>query len=471
MLRPWKLEIKINFECVTPIYLQIVNGIIDDIKSGKVQGGSVLPGSRKLAKLLEVNRNTVVKAIEILTVEGWLESKERQGVFVANDIPNLKSDSSDEKKVNPTLKLVATSKIIFDDGIPDSKIAPMSELSRAYRRVFNQKARWKMMGYGNAVGTLEFREAIVQMLNYKRGLSSSVEEIAITRGSQMAMYLSAQVLLGSGDLVIVENPGYRPAWQAMESSGAKVVPVNVDNEGIQVEQIESLLKTHSNIKAVLLTPHHHYPTTVTLSLSRRLKLIELSNRYGFTIIEDDYDHDFHYHQRPVFPISSYKEAQNCVYIGSMSKVVAPALRIGYVVGSNDMIQRIAKLRKEIDVQGDTIMELAVLDLIESGEMRRHIKRATSHYLKKRDFFNTLITEKLKDKVSYDLPEGGLAFWLRPKEKTDIFKLSENLLKKEVQIITPDKFGTDRTINGIRLGFASLSEDLLEKGVAEIAKFL
>ncbi|GGX34400.1 PLP-dependent aminotransferase family protein [Aquimarina muelleri] len=469
MLRPWKLELKINFESAIPIYLQIVDGIIDDIKSGKVQGGSALPGSRPLAKILEVNRNTVVKAIEILTAEGWLVSRERQGVFVANDIPNLKQDGLGIKKAHSTLKLVATPKIIFDDGIPDSKLAPMSELSRAYRRVFNQKARWKMMGYGNAVGTLEFREAIVQMLNYKRGLCTTVEEIAITRGSQMAMYLSAQVLLGLGDIVIVESPGYRPGWQAMESSGAKIVPVNVDSEGIEIEHIERLLKIHSNIKAVLLTPHHHYPTTVTLSLSRRLRLIELSNHYGFTIIEDDYDHDFHYHQRPVLPLSSHKEAHNCIYIGSMSKVVAPALRIGYVIGSIDMIQRIAKLRKGMDVQGDTIMELAVLDLIESGEMRRHIKRATSHYLKKRDFFNTLVIDRLKDKVSYDLPEGGLAFWLRPKYETDIFRLSENLLKKDIKIITPDKFGTDRTINGIRLGFASLSEDQLEKGVSEIAK--
>ncbi|ULT23368.1 aminotransferase class I/II-fold pyridoxal phosphate-dependent enzyme [Sphingobacterium sp. E70] len=142
-----------------------------------------------------------------------------------------------------------------------------------------------------------------------------------------------------------------------------------------IEDIIALLKLHKNIKAIYVTPHRQYPTTVTMSLKRRLELIELSNEYGFTIIEDDYDNEFHFGYRPILPLSSFMELKNYVYIGTMSKVVAPALRIGYIA-SNDctLINKVARLRKIIDVQGDSIMEQAVLQLIKDGTIKRHIKK-------------------------------------------------------------------------------------------------
>ncbi|PKV52574.1 GntR family transcriptional regulator/MocR family aminotransferase [Aquimarina sp. MAR_2010_214] len=473
MLRPWKLQIKIDFKVETPIYIQIVNAIIEAIKSGKLQYGTALPGSRKLAELLNVNRNTVVKALGILTVEGWLISKQRKGVFVASDIPEIGSKT---KVLNPSKyykKEQTPLEIIFDDGIPDSKMAPMEELSRAYRRVFNQKSKWKLMGYYNELGTLEFREAIAQMLSFKRGLNIATDHVAITRGSQMAMYLAAQVLFSKGDAVIVENPGYIPAWKVFEKAGATVIPVQTDNEGIRIDEIETILNNNLNVKAVFVTPHHQYPTTVTMSLVRRLKLIDLSNTFGFTIIEDDYDHEFHFEQRPVLPISSHKEIQNYIYIGSMSKVVTPALRMGYLVSNTDFINKISDLRKIIDVQGDIIMELAVLDLIRSGDIRRHLKRATSHYRKKRAYFKQLLETHLADKVTFEVPKGGLAFWIKPNKKVNNKKFHESLLKRNVDIITTNNFGnkSNKNISGLRIGYASLSSEKLKKGLIEIGKLL
>ncbi len=211
---------------------------------------------------------------------------------------------------------------------------------------------------------------ISQMLNHQRGMQIHEKEISITRGSQMAMFLTAQSLLTSGDCVIVENPGYQPAWQAFEYSGAKLLPVSVDEEGINVQAIEKLLSQYKNIKAVYITPHRQYPTMVTLSLSRRLRLIELANQYNITIIEDDYDNEFHFGYRPILPISSFPELNNYVYVGTLSKVVAPALRIGYLATKNqDLLQKIGSLRKIIDVHGDVIMEQAVLQLIKEGAVK------------------------------------------------------------------------------------------------------
>lgn len=473
MLRDWNFEIQLNEKSDKTIYLQIADAIIKDIHSGRLKPGDALPGSRNLAQLLKVNRNTVVEALNVLLIEGWLISKERQGTFVADILP----DFEEVQKIN---RVVSTAKSIlnshyhlqFDDGNPDSKIAPIEELARAYRQIFNQKARWQMMGYGNELGDLEFRKSIVQMLNHQRGMQVNEQNICITRGSQMAMYLTAQYLFTKNDYVIVENPGYKPAWSAFENAGAKLLPASVDKDGLLIDDVIAYLKSGKNIKAIYVTPHRQYPTTVTLSLKRRLELIRLSNDYGFTIIEDDYDNEFHFGYRPVLPLSSFTELKNYVYIGTMSKVVAPALRIGYLASNDDvLIEKVGSLRKIIDVQGDSIMEQAVLQLIKDGTIKRHIKKATNHYKAKRAFMATVLNKHIKNKATYAIPEGGLAFWIVPNKQIDWSQVSKKLKSKGIKIITPDTYSFAETVNGIRLGYGSLSEKELEEGIIALAKML
>src|SRR5690606_36270807 len=188
------------------------------------------------------NRNTVVEALNVLLIEGWLVAKERQGTFVADTLPDFK----EVQKIKPLTSNIENKEgkhyhLQIDDGSPDSKIAPITELARAYRQIFNQKARWQMMGYGNVLGDLEFRKIIVQMLNHQRGMQVDEQNICITRGSQMAMYLTAQCLLTNGDYIMVENPGYKPAWSAFESPGAKLLPVNVDKDGLIIDEVLAYL--------------------------------------------------------------------------------------------------------------------------------------------------------------------------------------------------------------------------------------
>ncbi|WP_333662859.1 PLP-dependent aminotransferase family protein [Chishuiella changwenlii] len=473
MLRDWKFEIQLDEKSDKAIYLQIADAIIKDIHSGRLKPGDALPGSRNLAQLLKVNRNTVVEALNVLIIEGWLIPKERQGTFIADTLPDFK-----EVKANNPINVSKKNTINkhyhlqFDDGSPDSKIAPITELARAYRQIFNQKARWQMMGYSNELGDFEFRKSIVQMLNHQRGMQVNEQNIYITRGSQMAMYLTAQYLFTKNDYVIIENPGYKPAWSAFESAGAKLLPANVDKDGLVIDDVISYLKSGKKIKAIYVTPHRQYPTTVTLSLKRRLELIQLSNEYGFTIIEDDYDNEFHFGYRPVLPLSSFTELKNYVYIGTMSKVVAPALRIGYLASNDDaLIEKVGSLRKIIDVQGDSIMEQAVLQLIKDGIIKRHIKKATNHYKAKRDFMAALLNEHMNNKATYTIPEGGLAFWVVPNEQIDWLLVSKKLKNKGIKIIMPDSFSFGKTINGIRLSYGSLSEKELEEGIIALAEAL
>lgn len=470
MLREWEFQIQLDEQSDKAIYLQIADAIIQDIHSGRLAPGNALPGSRNLAQRLKVNRNTVVEALNVLLIEGWLVSKERQGTFVASTFPDFKKN----QPITVTYASIADStsrpaRLQIDDGHPNSKIAPINELARAYRQIFNQKARWRLMGYGNELGDLEFRRTIVQMLNHQRGMRINEQHICITRGSQMAMYLTAQCLFSKGDYVIIENPGYKPAWDAFEQTGAKLLPASVDKDGLIIDDVLAYLKVHKNIKVIYVTPHRQYPTTVSLSLKRRLELIKLSNKYGFTIIEDDYDNEFHFGYRPILPLSSVVELNNYVYIGTMSKVVAPALRIGYLVSSDaTLIEKVGRLRKIIDVQGDSIMEQAVLQLVKDGTIKRHIKKATNHYKSKRDITAILLKKHLGNKASYLIPEGGLAFWIVPKEQVDWALIAEKLNINGFNMITPDNYSFDKTVNGMRLGYASLSEQELEECIHMLA---
>ena len=471
MLRPWKLEIRVDHKSEKAIYLQIADAIIENIQSGRLKSGDVLPGSRSLADMIHVNRNTIVEALNVLLNEEWILSKERKGTFVADKLPDFSKPRSSSITSVDTEPEKRNFRIVFDDGYPDSKIAPVTELARGYRQIFNQNARWQMMGYTDEFGQTDFIEAIVRMLNHQRGMQVNSNSVCVTRGSQMAMYLTARCLCQKGDFVMVENPGYQPALKAFEDAGASLLPVSVDKEGLVISDVISYLKKHK-VRALYTTPHHQYPTTVTLSLKRRLELIRLSNEYGFTIIEDDYDNEFHFGYRPILPICSFPELRNYVYIGTMSKVVAPALRIGYLTSQDtELISKIGTLRKIIDVQGDGIMEQAVLQLINDGTIKRHIKRATSHYRAKRDFTVSLLNQYLKDKVTFSVPEGGLAFWIEPNRKVDWQKVSVKMAASGIKILTPDHFGHDPALNGIRLGYGSLPENDLREGIMHLARHL
>ena len=467
MNRPWEIKFNISNSVKNAVYIQIVEAIISAIKEKRLLPNEILPSSRKLAESIGVNRNTLIKALDILIAEGWLVSKERSGVYVA-DIKILKSNVNLDSEI--VQKLPKKPFIHLDDGVPNTEIAPIKELASAYRRAFGLISKYNSLGYSNSLGTIKFRQVISQMLNHERGMKTVAQDICITRGSQMALYLISHCLLESTDSILVENPGYQPAWNAFKSKGVTVIPVDVDDAGLDVKEVEYQLSINKNIKAIYVTPHHQYPTTVTLSLKRRLKLIELSNHYNFMIIEDDYDNEFHFDKRPIMPLSSYSNAENCIYIGTFSKIVAPSLRIGYIHTNSGLIEKIGKLRQIIDVQNDLIMESSLIELIKNGDIKRHVRRATRYYLDKKNYFESLLNTYLKDWVTFHSPIGGLAFWIKPIEKININILMKYLEGFDIEIVDSSKYSFDKPVNGFRVGYGNVSKKNLEKVVMQIAEF-
>lgn len=472
MLRTWNIQIELDSNSTKAIYLQIVDSITRIIKNGTLKSGDIIPSGRDLANQLNISRSTVIKALDILMAEGWLSSKERKGIFVSSYISmNDNRIENVSGSTNKDVDSIFNNRVItFDPGCPNPNIAPIEELARAHRKIFNIKAKNDLMRNINELGTLRFRKAVSQMLNQSRGLHTSYSEILITRGSQMSIYLAAHYLLKPKDIIVVEDPGYSAALDIFKFCGAEIVTIPIDEHGLCISDLRKVL-SKKEIKAIYITPHHQYPTTQTMSLDRRLQLIELSNKYNFTIIEDDFDYDFHFGQRPISPLCSLNNIKNYIYIGTFSKIISVTLRIGYLVTSTHNIQELGTLRRMIDLQGDNIMEYAVLELIESGILTKHLRKASKIYKNKRDFFAGLIDKYLSEKVTYKIPEGGLAFWLTFNSELDLSKLQKNLMTKGVDISQSLNYSSPSNIQGIRLGYAALSETQLEKGIKALASIL
>ncbi|MEQ7802279.1 PLP-dependent aminotransferase family protein [Pedobacter sp. ASV1-7] len=482
MIRPWKTTFNISFDSGKTIVEEIAASIREEIVKGRLERGAPLPGTRTLANDLGVNRKTVVFAYESLIADGWAEARLKSGTFVSDKLPEIKGLNTEEAvkmesnfEIREFISAPLTEKptpgnlIFFNEGAPDANLAPLKELSRAYRRILDRQGKWRILGYGDERGDLKLREMLTLFLSRDRGFHADPENICITKGSQMALYLTARVLINHGDTVVVENPGYPAVRRLFAENGALVKTVEVDQEGIDINALESLCK-NDKIKAVYVTPHHQFPTTVTMKAGRRIELLELSIKYSFAIIEDDYDHEYHFGAGNNLALASSEMAVNVIYISSYSKLIAPAIRVGYITGPNMFMKSLISLRAQIDRQGDNILEHAIADLMEDGTIGRHAKKAVSIYRNRRDLMEKCLTKDFGTILNHKRPEGGLAYWIEFNEKIDFNKYAELLKRKHIQIVPPETFYNDGLARfGMRLGYGSLNEEELENGIKTLAE--
>jgi GntR family transcriptional regulator / MocR family aminotransferase len=298
---------------------------------------------------------------------------------------------------------------------------------------------------------------VASMVSSVRGLAATEDHVQITRGSQMALDLVARLLIRPGDAVAVEALGYRPAWGAFQRAGAKLVPVPVDREGLDVGEL-SRIAGRERIRAVYVTPHHQYPTTCILSAARRLALLELAHRERIAIVEDDYDHEFHYDGRPVLPLASADSRGVVVYIGTLSKILAPGLRLGFVVAPKKVVEALARTRFLVDRQGDQILELAIAELIEDGEVERHARRMRRHYHARRDALAEALRIELGALLSFEVPPGGMALWADVALELRVAAFRDRCREKKVAFLAGRAFSFEgEDLQSIRLGFAALDE--------------
>jgi GntR family transcriptional regulator / MocR family aminotransferase len=484
---PWKSIIQIQEGCDTPVYLQIANSIILEMKKGRVGPGIKLPGTRQMAELLEVHRKTMVRAYDELDAQGWISMKPSKGTFTSRELPEIHPRRLSEKiekrnayplqtgyavAINDRLRtpsLTHRSITGFHDG-PDVRLMPVEDIGRTYKSVLSRPVNRKYMTYVEIAGVQKFRTTLSDYLNGSRGLQTSFENIMISRGSQMGLYLLSLVLFSKGDHIVVGEPNYYYADHVFKNAGMDLIRVKVDEAGIDVDEIEKICK-RKKIKAVYVTPHHHYPTTVTLIAARRIRLLSLAEKYGFIIIEDDYDYDFHYLSSPILPLISADAKGMVVYIGTLSKTIAPAIRTGYIIAPPNLILELCRIRQLIDTQGDPIMELTLAEMMEEGLIKRHMKKAQQEYNRRRDFVCHYLFEKLSDCIDFKIPDGGLAIWAKFSKSVPLPQLSEKLRAQGLILSNGliHNSSPSTSLNSTRMGFAWMNEKESENAINLLAK--
>lgn len=481
MLRPWQVSVgdRIDPARDAPIYLQIIQALIHDIERGRLTSGTYLPSSREFAKLLGVNRKTVVLAYEDLIAQGWLVSDGTRGTMISTSLPEapVKRESRGgtgdaephyrfRQPPERPLALPGGRGLKLDEGTPDGRLFPPELLARAYRTAVLSAARTNGFQYRDPLGSPTLRESIATMLKNQRGLAVSAENICITRGSQNGLFLTMQLLINPGDAVIVEELTYEPAVAACQAMGAKLVAVPLDEGGIDTDAVEAACRRQP-VRAVFVTPHHQFPTTVALRPERRLKLLELARQFNFAIIEDDYDHEFHFDSQPLLPMAGYAPSR-VIYLGSLSKLLLPALRIGYIAAPAPVIRGLAHLVSLTDGMGNTLTENAAAELIDSGELRRHARKVRQVYSDRRAAFAREITAVFGDDVAFRVPDGGLAFWLR--FRTDMDRMEARAAEMGLRFASSRSFAArEGAVRGLRIGFASLTEPEMKAGVAALRR--
>jgi GntR family transcriptional regulator/MocR family aminotransferase len=279
----------------------------------------------------------------------------------------------------------------------------------------------------------------------------------------MGIYLATQILVKPGDELVVGEPGYFGANLTFRQLGAVINRVPVDSDGMDIDAVEALCR-RKKIRVVYVIPHHHHPTTVTLTPERRIRLLELSLKFQFAIIEDDYDYDFHYASKPMMPMASLDRHGSVVYIGTLTKTLAPAFRVGFIAAPQKFIDAAANLRRFIDYPGDSLLENGIAELYRDGSIARHIKKAVKLYKERRDHFCALLDSELGNAVSFKVPDGGMSVWTKFRN-ADLTKLSKAAARMGLVISNGKEYNTYRhNYNSIRLGFASLNAEEQRRAV-------
>ena len=422
-MRAGELHLSLEAGATGPLYLQVADSILRALREGRILPGVALPGVRNLADRLGVNINTILAALRELQAQGWLTSQERSGFFAADPLPRLPGpgtgQATDGRAPGYDLPghlhpITSTANVLMDltDGLADPRMAPSQALGRAYQRGLKLKGP-ELLGSSDFMGVRRLREAVAEQLKTQRAILAGPEQILLLRSTSMAVAVVAQALVGpGGGAVAVENPGNPLIWETLRQAGVgPLLPLPVDGQGVDVEALEALLlRGGAPLRLVILAPQCHFPTGVSLSAPRRARLLELSRRHRFPILELDPEFDYLPVQDVQRPLASLEPGQ-VIYVGSLSRILAPGIRVSYVVAPESLAGLLARARQHVDWQGDPVQEWALAELILDGELTRQLHRVRKAAQERREALEDALAHTLSPLLEWTPGHGAMALWL------------------------------------------------------------
>src|SRR5579863_79455 len=484
-------SLTIDPENESPMYRQLYDWFRRAIVDGQLRSGQRVPSTRNLATELKISRIPVFNAYEQLCAEGYLEAFVGAGTRVARSIPDQELHLSRRKASNGWQESSARTgpRQISHRATALKNVPPQSWLNnlgafrvslpaldhfpvRIWSKLVARHSRMlkrEVLAYGDPMGHLPFREAIAQYLAIARGVRCEPSQILVTIGSQQALQLCAHVLLDAGGGVGIEEPGYPGARQAFLWADSRLIPLRVDDEGIK---IADLVNRGDRVRAVYVTPSHQYPLGVTMSASRRMQLLNWAARNGSWIIEDDYDSEYRFGSHPVASLQGMDADARVIYIGTLSKVLFPALRLGYVVVPKDLVRAFYSSREATDIFPPTLYQAALTDFIKEGHFARHIRRMRMLYMERRKSLGEAIRKQLGEQLEVVDAEAGMHLVaLLPPGVSDKI-VSRKAAEAGISAIPLSSCYLKRpSRGGLVLGYGGASKDQIEHGVRILAKII
>ncbi len=476
-----------------PLYKQLYVHLRTAILTGRLKRGTKLPSTRALASEWNVSRNTVLNAYQQLLAEGYLESVEASGTFVATVSPDLTpalptsasrhqfkesafspprlSRAAQTLVKTPAMpgELPARSQVYeqraFSAGMPALDAFPFELWGKLVARQVRHITGRALM-YQDTAGYRPLREAIVEHATVTRRVRCTADQIIIVSGSQGGLDLATRTLLNPGDAVWLEEPGYLGARGALLGAGAKIVPVPVDREGLNVA---IGIERCSEGCLVYLTPSHQFPLGMTMSLARRLAILAWAGSSGAYILEDDYDSEYRFAGRPLAALQGLDNADCVIYIGTFSKVLFPALRLGYLILPPPLVDPFLAMRKVIDIHSPVLEQAALTDFIAEGHFGRHLRRMRTMYAERRD----ILLDAMADlPLEIPISETGMycVGWLPAGIDGQI--VSEKAVAHDIQVSPVSKFCMKPLArDGLLLGYAGVDERHIRDGARRLAAAL
>jgi len=485
------LKIRLNEAELQPLdlHLRIQRALRALILDGALGPGAKLPATRILSKSLKVARDTVENAYVQLHRDGFIVRRAGSGSYVSDAVGtelrgviHRRSQQQVQPDHAPELNLsrrgrmlldsggIADSRIIkaFATGLPETRTFPTAVWERLQRRV-SKDYRSHVLLHGDPQGAEPLRRAIATYLNLERGAKASPEHILVLSSARQALFLCAQLLADAGKPMLLENPGYLGARRAFEAAETKVVPIDIDAHGIRTDLLRN---DQSGAHCVYVTPSHQYPTGTTLSLERRLDLINWAQERHKWIIEDDYDSEFHYEGLPTACVQGLDKYQRTIYLGTFSKTLYPGLRMGYMVLPPALVTAFTRARSIMDGHTPQIPQLTLARFMEDGHYNAHIRVMRKLYASRREILLESIDKHLGGIVTALRPEGGLQIpcLLKPGWS------EENTIRQAattgIQLSGLSQFyAGEEKQQGWLLGYSALSAYEIEAAVLRLAKAL
>ena len=444
-------------EINTPKIHQITTQLQDFIRQGILKPHDALPSLRVLAQQWQVHRNTVHLALSELVAQGWLVNQPYKGFVVAQWVEQYVAlDKIKPCKIDPIVDTESAGRSQFDlrSGVSDLRLFDIMKFKRCYNQAFTQ-ATYQDLDYRYAQGVPQFRAVLGEYLRRVRGITT--RELLITNGSQESLFILSQLLLQPGDYAAMPELTYPDAKRVFELRGARILPIALDREGLNMDSLEQQLQQYP-IKLLYTTPQHQYPTTVTLPLVRRLKLLALAEQYNFYIIEDDYDHELHFVHTPPLALASADQYDRIFYLSSFTKILLPAIRVGFISSPQKFLNDLCDIKTLISRRNEPFAQMALTHWIQCGEFERQLRRTIRQLRQRRQVVIKLL-QHYQPQLGFDfiVPDGGVALWLNMGQKTPQIitcaKQHNILLMDDRSYAVQPK----QKPNGVRLAFAKHTE--------------